>query len=413
MKSFRKLFAAVSAVIISVFVCANLILTAADKGDPASRPYRVEAERAAAKIQDGSFTKASLDNCRYITHVERLSDENSESFYDSNSDYLIKKINGEIYRFDYVHSANSSSVVMMMNICFAAAALVVIILLLVLWKKIIKPFERVSRMPFELAKGNLSMPLKADKNDCFGRFLWGLDLLRERLEEQKSRELELQKEKNTLLLSLSHDIKTPLSIIELYAKALDKGLYSDEAKTHRIAQAVNDKCFEINSYVNKIIKASNDDFLNLEVINGEFYLSQVAEPINGMYSDKLQLLKINFTLEKFPECILRGDPDRAVEVLQNIIENAVKYGDGSAIDISFAEEEECILISVTNGGCTLSENELPHIFDSFWRGSNVGSVGGSGLGLYICRQLMRRMNGEVFATVNGGTITLTAVFCKA
>lgn len=412
MKSFRKLFAAVSAVIVAVFICANLILTMANKDDLSGRPYRVEAGRIVAEVQNGSFTVASLDNYEYITGVERLSDENANSFYNPNSDYLIKEINGEFYRFDYVYRANNYLAAVVMNICLAAAALAVVILLLILREKIIKPFDRIREIPFELAKGNLSMPLRADKSDYFGKFLWGLDLLRERLEQQKSRELELQRQKKTLLLSLSHDIKNPLGIIELYAKALDKGLYSDEIRTKQTAQAINDKCIEINGYVNKIITASNDDFLNLEVINGEFYLSQLIGPINEMYSDKFELLKIDFAVEKFSECILKGDPDRAVEVLQNIIENAVKYGDGSRIGISFADEEECILISVTNGGCTLSETELPHIFDSFWRGSNVGSADGSGLGLYICRQLMRKMNGEVFARTDGGAITVTAVFCK-
>ena len=413
MESFRKLFATVSAVIIAVFICANLILASAYKNDPASRPYRVEAERMAAEVQNGSLTEESLHNCKYITGVERLSKQNANSFYNSNSDYLIREINGGVYRFDYICRPENNFPAVVTNVCLTVAAIASVILLLVIREKIIKPFDRIREVPFELAKGNLSLPLKADKSRYFGRFLWGLDLLREKLEQQKSRELELQKQKNTLLLSLSHDIKTPLSIIGLYARALDRGLYADEIKTRQVAQGINNKCVEISDYVSRIVAASSDDFLNLDVTNGEFYLSQVIDPINAMYSDKLELLKIDFKLVNFPECILKGDSDRAVEVLQNIIENAVKYGGGSAIDISFGEEDECILISVTNGGCTLSENELPHIFDSFWRGSNVGSTAGSGLGLYICRQLMRKMNGEVFARIDGGTITLTAVFCKA
>lgn len=99
--------------------------------------------------------------------------------------------------------------------------------------------------------------------------------------------------------------------------------------------------------------------------------------------------------------------------MQNIIENAVKYGDGRQIKISFSEEENCILISVKNSGCTLSENELPHIFESFWRGSNADKIGGSGLGLYICRQLMHKMNGEIFAKTDNEFMSVTAVFQKA
>ena len=114
-----------------------------------------------------------------------------------------------------------------------------------------------------------------------------------------------------------------------------------------------------------------------------------------------------------PDCLIRGDNERSLEVIQNIIENAVKYGDGKRIAISFSKDENCQLIHISNSGCTLSDSELPHIFDSFWRGSNTGSQSGSGLGLYICRTLMRKMEGDIYAGINNGEMTVTAVFSMA
>ncbi|MCH5296567.1 MAG: HAMP domain-containing histidine kinase [Ruminococcus sp.] len=409
MKSFRKLFTTVFAIIIATFIGTNLFLINTNKDDN-SRPYRVEASRIAQEIESGNYSTDSLKKYDYITDVELLTVSNSDVFYKSDSDYLIKVINGDTYRFDYTYSSENSDNIMVLNICLLVVALTVIILLIILRNKIIKPFEKIREVPFELAKGNLSVPLKESKGKYFGRFVWGLDLLREKLEEQKANELKLQKEKKTLVLSLSHDIKTPLGIIELYSKALEKGLYNDEEKKKQIAFSINDKCDEIKGYVDGIIKVSNEDFLNLDVGSGEFYLSEIIKTINTFYTDKLDLLKIDFEIEKFTDCILCGDVNRAVEVLQNIIENAIKYGDGKRIDISFAKEEYCQLIKIRNSGCTLSQNELPHIFDSFWRGSNVGSNSGSGLGLYICRQLMLKMNGDIFAEIKDGNMIVSAVF---
>ena len=65
-----------------------------------------------------------------------------------------------------------------------------------------------------------------------------------------------------------------------------------------------------------------------------------------------------------------------------------------------------------NSGCTLPETEYPHIFDSFWRGSNAGNNKGSGLGLYICRQLMYKMNGGIFAEIVNGFMIITVIFPK-
>ena len=71
-----------------------------------------------------------------------------------------------------------------------------------------------------------------------------------------------------------------------------------------------------------------------------------------------------------------------------MMENAIKYGDGRKISISFSEEEDCKLITVENTGCTLEEGEINNIFDSFYRGSNTTNIQGNGLGLYIVKQLI-------------------------
>ena len=403
MKSFIKLAVAVIAVLAVIFTGANIILHNENKGD-AGRPYRVEAERIAARIENRE--PYSLNDYRYIKNVEIQ----ENGFQGGDSDYLVKEIGGKLYRFDYSYQADNTSAITSFNICFGVTAAFVLLLLLFLFIRIIRPFEKISAYPTELAKGNLTAPLKDSKSKYFGKFLWGLDLLREKLESQRSAELALQKQNKTMVLSLSHDIKTPLGVIELYAKALEKGLYKDEQKKKEVAVGITEKCEDIRGYVDGIVKTSSEDFLNLEVNNGEFYLSALIDKIKAFYTDKLSLLKIDFAVDAFSDHILSGDLERSVEVLQNIIENAVKYGDGKRIRIAFSREDDCQLIHIRNSGCTLSKNELPHIFDSFWRGSNTGSNNGSGLGLYICRTLMRKMNGDIFAEIQDEEMIVTTVF---
>ena len=403
MKSFIKLAVAVIAVLAVIFTGANIILHNENKGD-AGRPYRVEAERIAARIENRE--PYSLNDYSYIKNVEIQ----ENGFQGGDSDYLVKEIGGKLYRFDYSYQADNTSVITSFNICFGVTAAFVLLLLLFLFIRIIRPFEKISAYPTELAKGNLTAPLKDSKSKYFGKFLWGLDLLREKLESQRSAELALQKQNKTMVLSLSHDIKTPLGVIELYAKALEKGLYKDEQKKKEVAVGITEKCEDIRGYVDGIVKTSSEDFLNLEVNNGEFYLSALIDKIKAFYTDKLSLLKIDFAVDAFSDHILSGDLERSIEVLQNIIENAIKYGDGRKISIAFSREDDCQLIHIRNSGCTLSKNELPHIFDSFWRGSNTGSNSGSGLGLYICRTLMRKMNGDIFAEIQDSYMIVTTVF---
>ena len=407
MKAFNKIFSVVAIAVILLFVVVNIIL-AADRTN-GSRQYRVEISRLVHEIETNG--SADISECVYVTNIERY----GEKFYSTDSDYVIYEINGELYRFDYNINGCSNKTYFMgiVNAVLGVIAILFIVVMLYIKYAILTPFERLSSLPYELSKGNLTAPIEETKNRFFGKFLWGIDVLRENIEQQKQRELEMQKEKKALLLSLSHDIKTPLSAIKLYSAALSKNLYPDAEKQHKIAESITEKADEIEGYVSQIITASREDFLSLEVEMGEFYLSELIEKITGYYREKLALIKTDFNVGKYKNCLLSGDLSRSVEVLQNVMENSLKYGDGRRVELIFPEDDECVQIALRNGGCTLSRDDLPHIFESFWRGANAENIRGSGLGLYICRQLMRKMNGEIFAEIDGDIITVIAVFARA
>ena len=329
---------------------------------------------------------------------QELSDFLTAGFGGNGGDYRILATDTHYYYVEYeVNTADNRRMVILFNVIVILSFVCILVFWFYIKNQIIKPFHCLSEVPFELSKGNLSVPLQENKDKLFGRFVWGMDLLRENLEENKMRELELQREKKMLLLSLSHDIKTPLSAIKLYAKALSRGLYKDEAKKLEIAGNIDEKVNEIEGYISDIVKASSEDFLHFEVTNGEFYVKDALEQIREYYEDKMQLNQIAFDMADYRNCLVYGDKDRFVEVLQNIIENAIKYGDGKRICLEMIREEEEYVIRVSNTGCQLEDKELPHIFDSFFRGSNVEKKPGSGLGLYICRELMHLMEGEITA----------------
>ena len=376
MKSFNLLLYIITAVIIAVFAVSNLCILNADKY--MAREYRVQIERAAYDIEINGLKKTDLTKYPLIISVSKANNAN-----------------------DY---ENVLLITLIVNISLGVMAVLLLGILIFLRLRILAPFYHLRELPYELSKGNLNTPLKESKSRYFGRFIWGMDLLREQLEVQKQEELRLQKENKTLLLSIMHDIKTPLSAIKLYAKALSKNLYEGDRQIE-IAE-------DIEGYLSQLAAASNEDFLNLKVCPGEFYMSSVIDKINIYYKDKLGYLKVEFFVEPYSDCLIKGDRERAVEVLQNIMENAVKYGAGSPVNIAFSDEEDCRLVTISNAGCTLSDNEILHIFDSFWRGSNSEKVPGSGLGLYICRKLMQQMDGEVFAEKEGDVLKVSVVFRK-
>lgn len=328
-----------------------------------------------------------------------------------NNDYVVAEIKGKLYRIEY-RASQENDMFFIMNGGLFIMMIVTMLVLFYVYRKVLKPFYAMNNLPYELAKGNLSHPVKEEKSKMFGHFLWGMDMLREKLEDNREKELRLHKEKKTLILSLSHDIKTPLSSIDMYAKALEENLYDNQAKREEAFQGITRNVKEIKQYVDEIALASREDFLNLEVTQSEFYLSEVMEKIENFYRDKLSVIHIEFNVVRFDDCLMKGDKDRLMEVLQNIMENAIKYGDGKYIRIDTEDEEDCKLIHIENSGNSLKDEELPNIFDSFYRGSNSHGINGNGLGLYICRTLMHKMDGEIFAQSRDEKFRVSVVIRK-
>ena len=375
--------------------------------------YKIELSRAENELR--AHHQINIENYETLTGIYVLTAENADSFYDSDEHYHICDIDGQLYRIEYSVDISGEKRNLFRALIIAAAVMLLadIAVFIYIFLAYIRTFNRISEYPKELAKGNLTIPLSEEKNKHFGGFLWGLDMLREKLEDEKKKNIELEKEKNVFLLSLSHDMRTPVSAIRLYSAALKKGLYRDEEKLRDVAEKIDENACSIENYVAGIISAAGDDFMNPTVNNGEFYLSEALNRIGEYYTDKLQVLGTEFTTEKYSDIIVLGDKDRYIEVLQNVLENAIKYGDGERIGISAADEEDAKLVTVSNSGCPLDEKEAEHIFDSFYRGSNAGNKPGSCLGLYISKKLMQKMGGEIFSSIADGEMRITTVLHRS
>ncbi len=401
MRAFRRLCIVVITVFILLTAVLNLFLVGVK--DRNEGMYRVEAKRLADEIAEtGNY---DLEKYPHITGVSGADDG---ELYISDEHYLIIEAGGTLYRVEYA-VGNGQHSIAAINCVFGALFVLMIGILYYIRGHIIVPFGRLNDVPQELAKGNLAVPIPEEKSRFFGKFTWGVNLLRESIEDSRKKEITMQRDKKLLLLSLSHDIKTPLSAIKLNAKALARGLYKDEEKRRVAAESINTRADEIERFVNEITKAASEDFMSFEVTQGEAFLSDIITRIDARYAPQLAMSGTEFVIQKYDDCILSCDSDRLAECLQNLIENAIKYGDGRRIEISFDKMDGCELITVSNTGCTLEEKELPQIFESFHRGNNARKVPGNGLGLFICKRLMVLMNGEVYADIRDECFYITLV----
>ena len=414
MKSFNRLTLVVLGTMVGVIALFNLLLPQLENNN--ERLYIIEINRFIAlhsndhlitnqSIQSFMETSESLSGISFFS-LEDDATLLSEAFTGSSRYYRVwpHVMDGHLrgfFQFQLVdmQGTSLSNIQRIVNGILFSMILIVALLLIYIRRQILVPFNEISHLPIELSKGNVKKGIPESKSRYFGNFIWGLNMMRDTLSAHKTREISLMKEKKTMILSISHDINTPLSAIKLGTTALLSGLYSDENKQQEVLKQISEKTVEIQHFVADIVKISKEDLFAFEVQKEEFYLADVVQKITVDYREILAGQKTTFKVAKFSNRLLLGDFERLVEVIQNLIENAIKYGDGVNVGLSFKVEEDCQLITITNTGNSLAEKELVYLFESFWRGSNVKNAPGSGLGLHICRQLMRQMDGEIYAQI--------------
>ena len=95
--------------------------------------------------------------------------------------------------------------------------------------------------------------------------------------------------------------------------------------------------------------------------------------------------------------MIKSDRDGICRILSQLMENAIKYGNGEGINVRISKDEEGYLFSVKNKGSVVPNKELPFLFNSFYRGSNSEGVPGSGIGLFECYEITHRLNGDIYA----------------
>lgn len=407
--------------LILAVVVGNIFLGAEQKRNHA---YRVEANRIMAALTDAdAVNEIDVSTLEYVEEVEFLdktivNPKAVRDFFEEEDVrasyiqpfYIKNQLEGYM-KFLYQESTlNLKDLLLVSEIALISLEAFVLGVLVFLKKKLVEPFTRLSELPEELAKGHFKGPVKEEKNRYLGRFMWGMGQLKDALDISRGRQLELMREKKTMLLSLSHDIKTPLNLIKLYSKALEENIYTDEEQKRNAFHQIGEKTKEIEKYVEEIMQSSREDLLDMQVNQGEFYLKDLLEKVLSVYNEQCILRHIELKVEGYENRLLKGDVERGQEILENLFENAFKYGDGCRIELDFYEEDHCQLIRIFNTGLPVTDQEFNHLFESFFRGSNAQGVKGSGLGLYICRELMQKMDGTVFAEMSEDGMAFVLVF---
>lgn len=264
--------------------------------------------------------------------------------------------------------------------------LVCIAYVIYLDRSIFRPFHRMQAFARHVAAGKLDMPLEMDKDNKFGAFSESFDLMREELAKARENERIANQSKKELVASLSHDIKTPVSSIKAVCEVM-MVKSANEADIRQL-EVINSKADQINTLITNMFNATLEELQQLGVTITEQPSDAVCEIIrNCDYHNKAVISPI-------PECIIQIDMIRFFQVVDNVISNSYKYANTS-INVSASIRGKYLEMEFKDYGCGVSTDEIHLLFNKFYRGENAQGKSGTGLGLYISRYLMNKMNGDM------------------
>ena len=256
---------------------------------------------------------------------------------------------------------------------------------------ILRPFEKMKDFAAKISMGDFDVPLNYERSNYFGEFTWAFDSMRNEITKSRASEKEAIENNKTVIATLSHDIKTPIASIRAYAEGLSANLDNTYEKREKYLSVITKKCDEVSRLTDDLFLHSISDMdklkLTLERIEICGFTKDIINEISAEREDII-FREPDFT------AFVNADKNRFAQLCENIVNNARKYAK-TTIEVFFTMGNETVILHFRDRGKGIPDENMPFIFDKFYRGNNCGSEQGSGLGLYIVKYIAEKMGGNV------------------
>lgn len=320
----------------------------------------------------------------------------------------------------YLESGNSKSFLVLfaqpavfVTLLYVLMGIIIfVITFLILQKKSLNYIGKISAAMKNISEGDLNTTVEVWGDDEFSAMAVNLNKMAEDIRMLIERERESERTKNELITNVAHDLRTPLTSIIGYLELL-----SDPSK---VTEDLRDKYLEITYTKAKRLEKLIEDLFGFTKLNyGKISMKIISVDIVKLLSQLLDEFYPNF-IEKnldyelqsnVPSKLIRADGNLLARLFDNLINNAIKYGaEGKRVMVAIHADTSIVTISVTNFGYVIPAEELPLIFEKFYRveQSRSTNTGGTGLGLAISKNIVDMHGGtiDVASDLSGTVFTV-------
>ncbi|MDO5293582.1 MAG: ATP-binding protein [bacterium] len=294
---------------------------------------------------------------------------------------------------------------MMFVVSVIIAMLIAFVFAAIFARKLSLPITRIKKTTKELADGTYDISTNIIEKNEIGELAASVDKLADRLKENEVQRNYMEQMRKDFFSNISHELRTPITVMRAYLESLLDGVVSEE-KVIPYYNRMLAECTGMQRLVQDLLllsKMENPDFtIELEPVN----IVQVFDDIVRSY--RVICSKKNITIELDTDtdcCFINGDYDRIRQVFLAILDNAIKFSNSNSTIYIKVRTLDNIIISIRDEGVGISEENITHIFDKFYTKKQPNNQNGSGLGLVIAKEIVKKHHGsiEVSSEVGKGT----------
>lgn len=355
-------------------------------------------ELAEDLISDANVIFYANSGEKQLIHINRLFLKDKQTATYTEPIYYEGKMIGTI---EVIYSIHESLELMLTQLIIYVIASIVILLLA--WRfyrrmlrKTLAPLDSVIASVSEVSVDNLDEPIViADAQADIAKLVASTNELKVRLHDSFQTIEENQLKLQQFVSDASHELKTPLTTIQGYSEILLRGKLDNPEKIRYSLESMLDQTKRLTYIVNELLELSKLD-RKVQMGKAELNLNDVLEDIFPLLKMIQEGRELKLVIGGIPNVLMNRK--KIEQVILNIVQNAIFHSDPKTpIMIRTYQENEKVVLAITDHGEGISEEHLPLIFDRFYRVDTDRSreSGGTGLGLAICQEIMHAHNGEI------------------
>lgn len=271
----------------------------------------------------------------------------------------------------------------------------------ILSKNINDPLSKLKHATENIKENNLDFNIEYPYNNELGEVISSFEEMKNELKNTLNKQWNMEEERKEIISGLSHDLRSPLTIIKGKVEMLLEGSYKNEDRLISYLHSINkstDRSIELVNDLNLINKLDSSDFnINPTSNNVINFLNQQITNFKDMVESKqIKIKLITENIQKDLEYTF--DKNSIIRVMDNIISNAIRHTDlNGEINIKVTLYKSKLYFKISDNGNGFSNDDLKFALNKFYRGDKSRSAksGNSGLGLYICKAIVEKHNGEI------------------